>query len=215
MKFSEDELAQATTLGALANIVFGKLEHPVGSHCLNAIMFHKLRSVFIELFEIPRTQIVPAQSLRDLMPWTARKKHWRTIQDHTNYVLPQLTWPAWLLALWLFLAGATLYVVFGLKMLRTSGAASALVGVIAVVYVLLLIVILNPLGRGFPRNCENFGDLVKLAVARNYGKMAVTHGMSSEKNAVHSLLLLVAAETGTDINRLSPDTLFPEGLKIY
>jgi hypothetical protein len=216
MKFSEDELVQATTIGTLAHIVFAKLEHPVSPQCLSAVMFYKLRRAFIELFEIPRTKIVPAKSLYELMPWTTRKKQWRTIQNHLNYVLPQLTWPEWLLALGLLLAGATLYVLFGLKMLRTLGAASALVGAIGFVSVFVLVaVILNPLGRGFPRNCETFGDLVKLALARNYGKMAARHGMSSEKEVVQSLLQLVAAETAADIEKLSPDTLFPEGLKIY
>ena len=211
VKFSEDELVQATTIGTLAHIVFVKLEHPVSPQCLSAVMFYKLRRAFIELFDIPRTQVVPTKPLHELMPWTARKKQWGTIQNHMNYVLPQLTWPVWLLALWLFLAGATLYVLLGSKMLRTFG-----VGVIGVVSVLVLMpIILNPLGRGFPRNCKTFGDLVKLALARNYGKMAATHGMTSEKKVVHSLLLLVAAETATDIEKLSPDTLFPEGLKIY
>ena len=214
--FSEDELVQATTIGTLAHIVFEKLEHPISPQCLSAVMFYKLRRAFIELFDIPRTQLVPAKSLYELMPWTARRKQWRTIQNHMNYVLPQLTWPIWLLALWLFLAGATLYVLFGSKMLRTFGPASVLIGVVGAVSVLVLVaVILNPLGRGFPRNCETFGDLVKLALARNYGKMAATHGMSSETKVVESLLLLVAAETAIDIEKLSPDTLFPEGLKIY
>ena len=211
VKFSEDELVQATTIGRLAHIVFVKLEHPVSPQCLSAVMFYKLRRAFIELFDIPRTQIVLTKPLHELMPWTARKKQWRIIQNHMNYVLPQLTWPVWLLALWLFLAGATLYVILGSKMLRTFG-----VGVIGVVSVLVLMpIILNPLGREFPRNCKTFGDLVKLALARNYGKMAATHGMTSEKKVVQSLLLLVAAETATDIEKLSPDTLFPEGLKIY
>ena len=216
MKFSEDELVQATTIGTLAHIVFAKLEHPVGPQCLTAVMFYRLRRTFIELFETPRTKIVPAKSLYELMPWTTRKKQWRTLQNHLNYVLPQLTWPVWLLVLGLLLAGATLYFLFGLKMLGTLGAASALVGVIGFVSVFVLVaVILNPLGRGFPRSCETFGDLVKLALARNYGKMAARHGMSSEKEAVQSLLQLVAAETAADIEKLSPDSLFPEGLKIY
>jgi hypothetical protein len=214
--FSEDELDQATTIGTLARIVFVKLKHPVGPQCLSAVMFYKLRRAFIELFDIPRTQIVPEKSLYELMPWTTRKKQWRTVQNHMNYVLPPLTWTVWLLALWLFLASTTLYVLFGSKMLRMLGAASVVVGAIGVVSVLVLVaVILNPLGRGFPRTCETFGDLVKLALAHNYGKMAATHGMSSEKEVLQSLLRLVAAETATDIENLSPDTLFPEGLKIY
>jgi hypothetical protein len=74
VKFSEDELVQATTIGTLARIAFVKLEHPVGPQCLRAVMFYKLRRTFIELFDIPRTQIVPEKSLYELMPWTARKK---------------------------------------------------------------------------------------------------------------------------------------------
>jgi hypothetical protein len=45
--------------------------------------------------------------------------------------------------------------------------------------------------------------------------MAARHGMSSEKEVVQSLLQLVAVETAADVERLSPDTLFPEGLHIY
>lgn len=216
MKFSEDELVQATTIGTLAHLVFAKLEHPVSPQCLSAVMFYKLRRAFIELFEIPRAKIAPAKSLYELMPWTTRKKQWRSLQDDLNYVLPQLTWPLWLLAFGLLLAGATLYFLFGLKMLKTLGAASTLVGVIGFISVFVLVaVILNPLGRGFPRSCETFGDLVKLALAHNYGKMAARHGMSSEKEVVQSLLQLVTAETAADVEKPSPDTLFPEGLHIY
>jgi hypothetical protein len=104
MSFSEDELVQATTIGTLAHIVFAKLEQPVSPQCLTAVMFYKLRRALIELFEIPRTKIVPAKSLYELMPWTTRKKQWRTLQNHLNYVLPHLTWPVWLLAVGLLLA---------------------------------------------------------------------------------------------------------------
>ena len=216
MKFSEDDLIQAITIGTLARTVFSKLEHSVSPQCLSAVMFYKLRRAFIELFGIPRAEIAPAKSLYGLMPWATRKKQWRTIQNHLNYVLPQLTWPSWLLALGLLLASATLYALFGLKMLRTLGTASVLVGAIGFISVFVLVaVMLNPLGRGFPRSCETFDDLVKITLARNYGKMAASHGMSSEREVVQSLLQLIAAETAADVDKLSSDTVFPEGLHIY
>jgi hypothetical protein len=56
---------------------------------------------------------------------------------------------------------------------------------------------------------------VKLALARNYAKIAATHGAASEKEVVQSLLQLISAETAADVEKLSPHTLFPEGLHIY
>jgi hypothetical protein len=216
MKFTEDELIRAKTLGALAEIIFKKIEHPVGSQCLSAIAFYKLRRAFIEIFHTSRAKIAPATALYELMPWKTRKKQWRNLQDHLNYVLPPLTWPIWLVVFALFLAGSTLYLLFDSKMSKAFGAAAALVGIIAAITVLVLVaVVLSPLAREFPRSCGTFRDLARLVLARNYGKMAARHGMSSEKEVSQSLLQLVAAETAADVEKLSSDTLFPEDLHIY
>lgn len=216
IKFSEDDLVKATTIGILAHTVVAKLEHRVSTHCLTAVTFYKLRRAFVELFDFARAEIAPTTSLCELMPWKDRKKQWRKVQDHLNYVLPQLTWPTWLLALWLLLTGLVLYLLFGWKLLRTLGAASALVGIIGFISISVLVaVILSPLGRNFPRSCETFGGLVKLALARNYGRVAARHGMSSEEEVNQSLLQLIAAETASDVEKISSDTHFPEGLHIY
>ena len=216
IKLSEDDLIQVETIGALAHIILAKLEQPVTQHCLSAVMFYKLRRTFIESFDIPRAKIVPATSLYALMPWKNRKKHWREVQDRLNYTLPQLGWPLWLVALWLLLTGSTLHFLFGLKILRALGVASVSLGIIASVSVLVLMaVVLSPLGREFPGSCKTLGDLVKLFLARNYGKLAAQHGMSSKAEAAQSLLQLIASETGSDVDKLSLETAFPQGLHIY
>jgi hypothetical protein len=86
MKFSEDDLVQATTIGGLAHIIFAKIEHPLSSECLTAVMFYKLRRAFVELSGVARARIAPATSLRELMPWKTRKKQWRKIQNHVNHI---------------------------------------------------------------------------------------------------------------------------------
>jgi hypothetical protein len=216
VRFSEDDLVQATTIGALSRTIFTKLESPVSPRCLSAVTFYKFRAAFVEAFGVPRSAISPAASLRRLMPWKSRKRQWRQIQDHLDYVLPQLPWPLWLVALWLLLTGLALYFLFDWRMFKMLGAASAFVGIIGTISILWLTgVILNPLARRLPRSCETFGDLVKLALARNYGKITAKHGISSERDVARLVLQLIAAEIAVDVEKLSVDTNFPEGLNIY
>jgi hypothetical protein len=217
IKLTEDDLIQAETIGALASIVFAKLEHPISPQCLSSVMFYKLRRAFGELFDVPRAKIAPYTSLQELMPWKSRKTQWRRVQDRLNCALPQLRWPLSLVVMWLLLTALAAYLLLGLSMLTALGAASGVVGIITFISVLVLLaVILSPLGREFPRSCDTFGDLVKLALARNYGKIASRYGMSSQEESVQSLLLqLIAAEVSADVDELSSDTRFTEGLRIY
>jgi hypothetical protein len=214
--FSEDDLVQATTIGALSHTIFTKLKSPVSPRCLSAVTFYELRAAFVEVFGTTRSTIFPAVSLRELMPWKSRKRQWRKIQDRLNYVLPQLTWTLWLVALWLLLTGLALYFLFGWQTFKMLGAPSVLVGIVAAISILrLTAMILSQLGRHFPRSCETFGDLVKLALARNYGKIAAKHGISSEKEVNQLVSRLIAAEIAVNVEKISGDTYFPEGLHIY
>jgi hypothetical protein len=215
VKFTEDELNCAWTLGTMGQIIFKKLKHPVGAQCLNAITFYRLRRTFMELFGTPRIKMSPATSLCELMPWKTRKKQWRSIQDHLDYILPKLMWPVWLLVIALVFTGSALYFLFGLAPLRAMGSVSVLAGIVGFVALLVPVCfVLNPVAREFPSGCVTLGDLTKLILARNYGQIAARHGMSSEKEVIQSLVVLVAEETAIDIAKLSPDTRFPEDLGI-
>jgi hypothetical protein len=216
VRFSEDDLVQATTIGALSHTIFTKLESPVSPRCLSAVTFYKFRAAFVEVFGVPRDAISPTASLRKLMPWKSRKRQWRKIQQHLDYVLPQLTWTLWLVALWLLLVGLAFYFLFASRMFNMFGAVPLLVGIVGPISILFFTgVILNPLARRFPRSCKTFGDLVKLALARNYGKIAAKHGISSERDVAQLVFQLIAAEVAVDVEKLSVDTYFPEDLKIY
>ena len=216
VKFDEDELVEATTVGALAGTVFKKLRNTDSRRCLSAITFYELRLAFVQLFAVPRSRIHPATSLYDLMPWKTREKQWREVQDRLNYVLPQLVWPVWLLVIALLLAGSIPFCLFRIKASEWLGVASVPLGIVAVLTVLVLVFrILGPLARQLPRSCETFGDLATHALARNYNKLAVKYGTSSEKEVSQSLLRLAAVETGIDVSKLSRETRFPEELGIY
>jgi hypothetical protein len=53
--------------------------------------------------------------------------------------------------------------------------------------------------REFPSGCETFGDLTKLTLARNYGKISAEYGVSSEQEVLLLLRQLIATEEELDI----------------
>jgi len=216
IRFTQDELIQAKTLGALAQTICAKSERPVSSRCLSAITFYRLRRVFVQLFDARRAQISPATSLRELMPWKTRDKHWQDIQEDLNCALPQLVWPLWLQGFALAVTASGLYFFFDLNVLPPMVATSVLLKIAAFILLLALVCcILSPLAREFLRGCATFGDLTTLVLAYNFGNITAEYGLSSEKELMHALLLLVAAETDADLAALSSDTRFPEDLGIY
>jgi len=218
VKFAEDELVQTKTIRELAACIWKKLGHPLSEKCLSAVVFYKLRRTFITLFSIPRARITPETSLRELMAWNDRRKRWREIQDHLRFVLPELRWPLWLVALSLAMVCAvfTLPPLGWARLVPFAGSAWGLVTLVGAICVwVLLLKLLAPLARTFPRSCDSFGDFVKLVLARNYAKIASEHGRSSGREVLLILSQLVAAEESIDVEEIGPNTLFPEGLKIY
>jgi hypothetical protein len=218
VKFTDDELIGAKTIGDLAESISKKMEHPLSEKCLSAVVFYRVRRTLINLFDIPRDRITPERSLYELMPWNDRRKRWRRIQDHLGFVLPDLRWPLWLAALSLVIV-ATVFTLPPLGWARFAsfaGSASVLFTLVGGFCAwILLLKLLTPVARSFPRSCESMGDFVKLALGRNYAKIASEHGLSSAREIVLILRQLIAAEEGIDVEEIVPDTLFPEGLKIY
>ena len=143
------------------------------------------------------------------MPWLGRRKQWRGIQKHSNLVLPDLRMPRWLF-------GSSLVIAIAISVLagqRWSIPGYVLI-VVGLMTLILVMYLLSPLYRAFP-SCETFGDLVRLALARNYQAITAQHGGAPEKEVLRVLRQLMAAEIGTDVSEISPAARFPEDLNIY
>jgi hypothetical protein len=128
VKFTEDEFVEAKTIRELAGCIVSKLEHPLSEKCLSAVVFYRLRRTFIRLFDISRAKITPETPLRELMPWRDRKRQWRRMQEHLRFVLPELRWPLWLVALSLMVVIS----VFMLEWTRLVSFAGSAVGLLTV-----------------------------------------------------------------------------------
>ena len=210
---TRDDLVQATTVRKLAECLSRKLEFPVADRCLSAIVFHRLRRSIVDHLDVARTGITPQTRLKELLPWHDRLSHWPRIQFRSQLTLPDLGCPFWLVGLCLVTAFAL--PIAGLRWLRvSSGELSVMVVLSGFLFFALLLWVIKPLARSFPRSCETLGDLAKLTLARNYGKIAARCGKSSEQELLASLCLLLAAATPSDTGNISPETRFPEGLGI-
>jgi hypothetical protein len=215
IEFSDDELVSSTTIRELGECISRKLEQPASEQCLNVIVFNRLRRAFVDLFDIPRSAINPGTPLGTLMPWINRRRRWHGIQDHLGLILPDLRWPIWPLELSLVIV-ITLIAPNWTSVTSRGGLLSGIVlalgGVLAWALVLRF---LAPLARGFPRSCDTFGDLVKLALARNYGTVASQRGRSSDKEVLLVLRQLIAAETDISLKDVTAESCFPDGLNIF
>ncbi|MGC1413783.1 MAG: hypothetical protein WA817_00760 [Candidatus Acidiferrum sp.] len=218
VKFTEDDLVRAVDVRALADCVCRKLVHPVSERCLSSATFYGLRREFVSLFKVRRADVNPQTSLAKLLPWKVRKGRWRRLQDHLRYALPTLGMSYWELALSIVLV-AVLFTLptFGWhKLASYAGSMSGLFTVLGALCMwVVVLVLLSPLARKFPRGCETFGDLTRLTLARNYGIISAEYGVSSDQEVLDLLCRLIAAEEGLDIRKVTPETLFPEGLNIY
>jgi hypothetical protein len=216
--FSEDELVEAKTIGELAECISRKMQHSLAEKCLSALVFYQVRRILMSSFGISRAKITPETPLRELLPWKDRRRRWREIQNQLRFVLPELRWPLWLIALSLVIVAA----VFALpslgwaRLVSFAGSTSGLFTFFGAICAwVLLLKLLAPFARTFPRSCETFGDFVKLLLARNYAQIASMHGRSPEREVLLVLRQLVAAEVSIDVERIDSSTLFPEGLNIY
>jgi hypothetical protein len=215
---TDDDRVQAVNIQALAECIHKKLTNPLSEKCLSAVVFYRLRRTFMSLLNIPRANIAPEVSLTELLTWKARNRIWRGTQERLGYVLPALTWPLWLVGLSLAIVAMFFTIpAFGWhRLMAFAGSASGIFTFLGALCLWVLVCkLLSPLGRALPKGCKTFADLVKLTLARNYAKIASEHGMSSEREVLNLLCQLITVELGLENQKVSPRTLFPEGLNIY
>lgn len=215
IEFSADDLNSARTIRELADCISKKLKHSISEQCLSAVVFNRLRCAFIDLFGTPRSAIRPGTPLVNLLPWTVRRRRWRDIQHHLDFLLPTLRWPIWLLVLSagaVIVSLASVWTSVTSRVGMLSGLALILGGILVWAMVFRLFA---PLARAFPRSCNTFGDLVRLALGRNYAKIASQRGKSGDTEVLLVLRQLIAAETGITLEDVNSESYFPEDLNIY
>jgi hypothetical protein len=201
IQFPDDGEIVGKSVQEVAVYIYGASQQLRTEDCLSAITFYRLRRAFRDLFGTPRTVIRPATPVGVLLPWRSRRARWHRLQRHLDLTLPKLTYPLWLVAVSLVAAVSSC---IGLETILGLGFVGIAIGS----FVLWICVVsgLFPLARNFPRGCETCGDLVRLALARNYSSFASQYGGCSVNEIVGLLRQMLAAELGIGLSEITPDT---------
>jgi hypothetical protein len=203
--YTARELYGAQTIGELAHCIYEKRKNPPSSECLSAFIFYQFRKAFMTKFGAPRAALKPETPLSSLLPWLSRRKRWRELQDSLQIRLPDLVYAPWVVGFSLVTTG--LIVLAAWSRLR-EGVDLPFIVLCGGLFIWSTVLrLLAPFAREFPTSCETFGDLVRLALGRNYGKISSEKsGRTNEREILLVLRHLIAAETSTTLAALEPTT---------
>jgi len=74
---------------------------------------------------------------------------------------------------------------------------------------------LQSVATNLPRRCDTVRGLVKSIVSRNFGILCAGIGGWNDREVWEALRQLIADETSTNLEKIMPDTPFPDGLGIF
>lgn len=211
IKFGPYEEVVGKTVGELAKCISCGSKYPRAEQCISSAVFYRMRRSFLSLFGTAQGKIDPTTHLSKLLPWGSRRSRWRQLQENLDLTLPSLTYPTWLLLLSL-----TIAITLGIVSWPYSRSSTSIPVVVLCLFAawLCLALLLTPFARGFPSSCDTFGDLVRLALARNYAVFASQYGASSEEQILLLLRQLIAGVVSIDVKDIKPETRIPQGLDI-
>jgi hypothetical protein len=200
----------------IAQLVAERSSFPPSERCLSQAVFYVFREAFVSSLGLSRGSIRPGSRLSTLLPWRTRRAHWAVLQKQLQIELPNLTGPTWLFfGSLIFLGiGGSLLLMWAWPGLTLANALAWTV-LPAIAAWIGLLHALVPFCRMFPRGCETLGDLVRIALGRNYSKLAARYGGTNGKDISVFLTQLITAWIGAEPDRVTPKTRIPEGLNIY
>jgi hypothetical protein len=187
--------------------------YPTESSCLSSVAFYRLRRAFQTVAKTPRSMLRPGARIEELLPTRNRHLQWESLQSELGLELPKLHLPGWLLLLSIVLPVFLLTSIRLFSGIRISGAMIA-IGSFVLIFFALRAAMLYPV-REVPRSCETLGDLAQAMLAKNYKYFADNYGSSPERGIYPALRILIAMQTGINIDEVLPETRIPSDLDIY
>ncbi len=215
IRLADEDVGAVVTAGDLHRLVLSKLPQDEQSgDCLTSGVFYHLRRALIAETGAGRARIVPAAELDSLLPPEDRRRRWRRVASKLDLRLPDLRQPVWVQGL-IFVAGLALsslpFAIGAVEISVPWVAASFIAGLILLV---LLFKAAKPLANAIPAECATVGELVKMMVALNHGRLAGRARRWNRDEVWESLRRVIEQQTSVPRGEIKPETSFVADLRM-
>ncbi len=206
IRLADDEVSRLRTVGELHDLVVSKLPRPMGSVCLAAHAFYRVRAGLGD----GARRIGPRTAIDDLVRPVERRGLWRRLRESDGLDMPPLAVPRWLstviLALWPLMALLGLLVPLFQGGWSNRCVLGAAVG--GLLFPLLAFGMTKPLARELPVGTVDVGDLSRAVLALNFGRLARESGSWREDGVWRALAGVIGSEVSVVPERIGRRTRF-------
>ncbi|MBL0161973.1 MAG: hypothetical protein IPP47_33690 [Bryobacterales bacterium] len=212
---TDEEASDAFTVGALHQLVVGKLQLTDVQRCLTSVAFYRLRRAFVDVLSVQRRQIRPETPLEPLLPIQRRRALWTAIEHRMALKMPNLHYPRridWGLTALCVPAALT-----PVPFLQTGGYTVPLLLVLPMLgYALAhgLLRLVSQLAVEFPSGIVTVGDLARDVLARNYAVLVESTGGWTSQAVYDVLVDVIVRQTGVDRAQITPEARLLDDLGI-
>jgi len=212
---TDEEASDAVTVGALHQLVVGKLQLTDVQRCLTSAAFYRLRRALVDVVNVQRRQIRPDTPLELLLPIERRRALWTAIEHQMALKTPNLLYPRRL--------------DWGLTALCVLAALTPVPFLPAGWYTVPMLLVLPMLGYAlshgllrlmprlaveFPSGIGTVGDLARDVLARNRSALVESTGGWTSQAVYDVLVDVIARQTGVDRAQITPEARLLDDLGI-
>ncbi len=172
VKFSDQVLEETRTVGDLYLVLLTLLHARMVTkencstdaegRCVSSRLFYRIRRFLVNSGFVSRKEVRVDQPLERLIPWWRRREFWKQFQKETEYRLPRLRRPGWMVAFLIILLISVFFTLF-----RNSVESVIIAMVVAICLTYLAGLLVRPLDICFPSDIRTVRNLIEMELALN------------------------------------------------
>jgi hypothetical protein len=129
VNFLWDDLGEIRTIGQLSDHILGKVQLNNVEDCTTQQAFYKLRDAISSTLHIDKKRIVPGLPLKEILPWSGRRKSTRKLENHLGFNLDLLHTPGWMVLVLILMLLTSLVFLFLNWQIGLLGLTMTIVGI--------------------------------------------------------------------------------------